>query len=115
MTMPITNTISRAFMTKPPSVPHSACQAYGQRKAANIKAARLRFLYRRILERKELPCKSAESALPINFSRLAGRLVWGVEIVDHLLHALHRLRDPFRQQFLCARGDRARQEDCPVL
>src|SRR5712664_4904615 len=74
--MPITNTISRVFMTKPPSpattqqmstrlvsgARHSACQANGRCKNADIKAACLRFLCGMILEWKELPCKSAESA-----------------------------------------------------
>src|SRR5258708_26946957 len=74
--MPITNTISHVFMTKPPSpattqqmstrlvsgARHSACQANGRCKSADIKAACLRFLYGMILEWKELPCKSAESA-----------------------------------------------------
>src|SRR4029077_5608500 len=78
--MPITNTISRVFMPEPPSSattsrlstrlvsggPHSACQTGGRRKSADIKAACLRFLYGMILEWKELPCKSAESAHRFN-------------------------------------------------
>src|ERR1700687_2272257 len=77
--MPITNTISRVFMTKTPSSapdsadvdaigerrPHSACQADGRRKSAVTKAALPRFLDGMILERKELPGKSADGA-PFN-------------------------------------------------
>lgn len=76
VTMPITNTISRPFMTKVPAsataqqkstrvvsgAPHSACHANGRRKSANLKAACLRFLYEMMRKGKELPCKSAESA-----------------------------------------------------
>src|SRR5260370_19640918 len=74
--MPITNTISHVFTTKPPSAAttqqmstrlasggrNSACKANGGCKSADIKAACLRCLSGMILEWKELPCKSAESA-----------------------------------------------------
>ena len=52
--------------------PHSACQADGRCKSADTKAACLQFLYGMVLEWKELPCKSADSA---HRSRTLGTVV----------------------------------------